>query len=369
MKLWKQIGLLCVAGGLAVGGYVYTQQDSGSQAAHKQSAARANRSAPGVVVDYAKFGTVEEVFQAVGSARAKQSVEIVPSSDGRVEAILFASGDEVTRGQVLLRLEDRAELAALKESQATLNETIRALDRANRLRESGNAAESFSDQARAAFQRAEAQFDLAQKDLQDRVVTAPFGGTVSFKQVDIGDRVTTTTIVTTIDDLSAIEVNFRVPEIFYNKVSIGQSARARTSVFPDRVFEGRVTQIGTRIDESSRSFDVRVTIPNKNYNLPSGLFMTVELVLETRNSILIPETAIVPEAGAAYAYVVEDSTVSRRNIEIGLRRDGEAEIISGVEDGEAVIVRGVQKVRDGADVRIIDENLPTASVPKKGERS
>jgi membrane fusion protein (multidrug efflux system) len=339
-----------------MGGGAYWYYYSDTNQINNGQALNKGRSVPGVNVALSEKGTVSIDFQTVGTARARQSVEVVALSAGRVEQILFSAGDRVSANEALLRLESRTQDAEMREAQATLMETKQALDRSKKLLKSGNVSDSFNDQANAAYLRAQAAFDRAQQALMERTVRAPFSGVTGFRQVDLGDRISTETKITVIDDLSEIDVGFKVPERFFGRVKLGQEATVETSAFPDQAFKGKVTQIGSRIEESSRAFDVRVSIPNQDYTLPAGLFMTVNLVLEQRESILVPEAAVVPEAGETYVYVVADGKAERHRVRIGQRRDGKAEILDNLSVGLPVVTRGIQKVSDGKPVKILNED-------------
>ena len=147
-----------------------------------------------------------------------------------------------------------------------------------------------------------------------------------------------------------------MPERFFGDVEAGAPVRARTRIFPDETFTGVVEAIDRRVDEVSRAFLVRARFDNPGLRLPAGVFMQVDLVMGSRPGVLAPEESLVTEAGEVHLYVVApDDTVQRRAVTIGGRRAGAAEILEGLEAGERVVVRGLQKVRDGASVRVLGE--------------
>ncbi|MGR3783559.1 MAG: efflux RND transporter periplasmic adaptor subunit [Albimonas sp.] len=263
-------------------------------------------------------------------------------------------------GRPLATLDDGSERAALAVAQAELAEAKAAFDRASALQEQGRTTASVYDSAKAAMLRAEARLDAARTDLGHMILRAPFNGVTGFSEIDEGAVVSTSTPVATLEDISQLDVEFMVPERFFGEVELGAPVRARTSIFPDETFVGEVEAIDRRVDEVSRSFLVRARFANPGLRLPAGVFMQVDLVMGSRPGVIAPEEALVTEAGDVHLYVVTpDDTVERRAVTVGGRRAGEAEIVEGLSAGERVVVRGVQKVRDGGPVRVLGEEPRT----------
>ncbi|MDF2234267.1 efflux RND transporter periplasmic adaptor subunit [Albimonas sp. CAU 1670] len=358
----RQLLVLAV---LAGGAGWFIHQQSQQEQAEAQSRARP---APGVVVAEAQAGEVERVVSAVGTGRALRSVELRFSVGGRVTAIQFRDGDPVEADEPLATLDDGSERAALAVVQAELAEARAAFDRAVQLQDQGRITASTYDSAKAEMLRAEARLDSARADLGHMILRAPFGGVIGFSEIEEGAVVSSSTPVATLDDISQLDVEFMVPERFFGDVRAGAPVRARTRIFPDETFEGVVEAIDRRVDEVSRAFLVRARFDNPGLRLPAGVFMQVDLVLGSRPGVIAPEEALVTEAGEVYLYVVgPDDKVQRRAVTLGGRRAGEAEILEGLVAGERVVVRGVQKVRDGAPVRVLGEAPRTDAGPAAPE--
>ncbi|WP_339947774.1 efflux RND transporter periplasmic adaptor subunit [uncultured Albimonas sp.] len=346
----KQLLVLAALAGGA-GWFIYQQAEQ----PEVEQAVR-SRPAPGVVVAEATAGEVERVVSAVGTGRALRSVELRFSVGGRVTAIQFRDGDPVEADDPLATLDDGAERSALAVAQAELAEARAAFDRAVALQDQGRITASTYDSAKAAMLRTEARLDAARTDLGHMVLRAPFAGVIGFAEVDQGAVVSSSTPLATLEDISQLDVEFRVPERFFGDVETGAPVRARTRIFPDETFTGVVEAIDRRVDEVSRAFLVRARFDNPGLRLPAGVFMQVDLVMGSRPGVLAPEESLVTEAGEVHLYVVApDDTVQRRAVTIGGRRAGAAEILEGLEAGERVVVRGLQKVRDGAPVRVLGE--------------
>jgi membrane fusion protein, multidrug efflux system len=336
----------------AAGGYAAYDQLNATRE-EPRGAEERSRPAAAVETAAAEVRDLSSSVEAVGTSLARQSIEMVALASGRVKEIGFEPGQKVAAGDVLVRLDDEIERADLAEAEATLRETTLALERAETLREQNAVSQAALDEARSRKAIAEAELDRATRRLADRTVRAPFDGIVGLRQVDAGARVSDTTVITTLDDLSEIEIEFAISETLYGRVALGQTAVATAAAYPDRRFEGTVTSIDSRIDPAGRSFKVRASLPNEDLALPAGMYMHVTLQLDRRTAVLVPETAVVPVGGKSYVYVVRDGVAERREVSLGARQPGTVEVADGVEAGDVVVVSGTQGLRDGAPVNIV----------------
>lgn len=310
----------------------------------------ARRETP-VVLAQSQMATFREMVEAVGTTRAKQSIDLVPLAAGRVERITFQGGEHVDAGQLLVQIDDRSQKVMLKEAEASLVEARSAFERIQDLRERKVSSEAALEQARAAFLRAEAIRDRAQHELADRAVKAPFAGTIGLRKVEEGSRIDTGTVITSLDDLAEVEVEFSVPELYFPRVSLNQPVAVRSDAFPDRTFEGRITAIDSRVSASSRAFKVRATIPNRDMTLRTGMFVGLELVLDERRAPAVPEEAIVSEGDKTFIYSVADGRAQRVAVKLGLRNGGLVEVREGLDAARSVIVSGLQNLEDGMAVK------------------
>jgi membrane fusion protein (multidrug efflux system) len=344
---------------LALGGGAVTyhrQQIDGEAAA----AVRRGASAVPVEVTPAALGTIRERIEAVGSTLARQAVDIVALSSGRVAEIAFTPGQHVQEGAVLIRLDDLAEQAAVAEAEAMLREAELALERARKLRSNNTVAQATVDELEAAYLGADARLDGEKKELTDRTVRAPFAGVVGIRGVDIGARVDDETVLTTLDDLVEIEIEFSVPEIFFARVRPDQLVEATSTAYPGETFTGRIATIDSRIGQVSRAFRVRAVLPNPDLELPAGMFMHVSVVLEERRAVLIPEQAVLAEGDSTYVFTVADGRALRRKIRLGQREAGTVEVLDGLVADQTVVRTGLQRLRDGVEVQVVNEPAPQA---------
>ena len=355
MSTLKQVAVLVALAVIAAGGYFTWQEFSGTDSADGAGAKRGG-GGPAVETASAQFTDIETVVEAVGTTRAVRAVEVTPSASGRIKEIAFQAGQRVEDGAVLVRLDDEIERADLAEAEAQLLEARRALQRAQALKKSSATSQAAVEKAVVAQATAQADRDRAARRLRDKTVTAPFGGIVGFAQVEQGARIEPNDTVTTLDDLSTVEIDFSLPENLYGRITPGKTVVATATAFPGRSFTGTIERIDSRIDPVSRAFRARAIVANPDYTLPAGMFMHLTVVLDSRNALTVPEEAIMFEGDQAFAFVIDKAgermIARKRPMKLGQRSFGSVEIIDGVAEGEAVITRGVQKAKDGGPVRM-----------------
>ena len=298
----------------------------------------------------------ETVVEAVGSTHARRSIEITPLASGRVTEIAIRAGAWVKAGDVLLRLDDDIQRADLSEAEAQLSQAQSALDRARTLKKNRVVAASAVDKLIAARTVAEADRARAARRLSDRTVIAPFAGIVGFTEVEQGARIENGIRVATLDDLSMVDIEFWLSEDLFGTVAAGRRIVANAAAFPDRTFTGAIDSIASRVDPVSRAFRVRARVANPDFALPAGMFMHLSVVLDMRQALTVPEEAIVIDGGRTVAFAVIEregkSRVEQRVVALGKRTFGHVEVRDGLAAGDDVIIRGVQKVRDGRWVRV-----------------
>lgn len=316
--------------------------------------------------------TFTDAVRAVGTARARQAVTLMPDTSGRISRIAIEPGAEVAAGDVLLQLDDRAEQADLKAAEATLAEAQAAFARQEQLNRSGSASDAAYQTARAALLRAEAERDRAQVTLDDRAIRAPFAGVVGLTDLVEGQFLDTTTQIATLDDLSVIEVDFSVPETLLPRLRIGQRIELTSSAWPGRAFQGQISRIDTRVDAATRSIALRAEIPNDDRALAGGMFLQVELVLDERTSPAIPESALSVDGQRSLVLVAQDGVAQQVEVRIGRQTGDLVELVSGLAPGAQIIVSNLHRVQQGTEVQATpralhaDAAAPATDTPDTG---
>jgi len=364
MRTLPQLAILALVGGLGAAWQVYGEQLGlprplalvGLEAAAPSGQQRSGGGGPvGVVVSPVRSGTVVDRTESVGTVRSRDAVTITAKVTGMVQNIRFQEGQRVRAGDALAELDAAALRAELDQARALFDDARSQLVRARGLQPGQNIAAQRLETLEALTRQAEGRVRQAQARLEELSVTAPFSGRVGLRQVSVGALVQPGTVVTTLDDISRVRVEFAVPEIYVARVREGSAVTARSSAFGERRFQGRVAVVDTRIDTATRTIRVVSEFDNPEEVLKPGLFMTVELEMERRdNALLIAEEALDPIGDRNYVYVIRDDRARRVEVRLGQRLPGEVEVLSGLRAGEPVVVRGVQRLRNDAPVRVVE---------------
>ena len=310
-------------------------------------------SPPAVFVTSVIKDQFEDRLEALGTLRANESVVLTASVTETVTSVHFDDGDRVNAGQILLEMTSAEEHAQLEETRARVKEARMQYDRVKSLASEGTAAKSLLDERKREWETARAQLAAIVSRLDDRLVRAPFNGIVGLRNISIGALVSPGTVITTLDDDTVMKLDFSIPSSYLTKLHSGLEIIAQTQAIPDRIFKGVVKSIDSRIDPVTRAVLVRAMLENEERILKPGMLMHVELLSNPRESLFVPEEALVPQGNKQFVLVVdENNTVSRREIETGARRPGEVEILNGLQAGEKIITDGTIKVRPGQSVTI-----------------
>jgi membrane fusion protein, multidrug efflux system len=306
-----------------------------------------------VTVEAVARELVDEV-EALGTTRAREAVEITSRVSSIITAISFREGQFIEAGTLLVELDNSQERAAMAEAEAAAIDSRSQFRRARELLESRTVSESQVQQLEAQMNANEARLRAAQARLEQTMVRAPSAGKVGLREVSLGSLVNPGTVITTLDDISSVRLDFTVPESFLGVLEPGLLINARSVAFAGREFQGKVNTINTRVDPVTRAVTVRADLPNEDGVLRPGMFLTVRLAGQTRARVMIPEAALVPEADRQNVYLVRDGRSWRTPVTVGRRLRGEVEIIDGLAPGDRVVVEGTQKVANGGRVTDVE---------------
>jgi membrane fusion protein (multidrug efflux system) len=354
---------ICIAV-LCAGWAIYATQHKDAPGAGPPAAGGARGNAPAfVTLAPVRAERISQKLEALGNARANESVDVSAKSSNIVTAVMFRDGERVKRGQVLVQLDNAQVRADVSAAEAALTESESQYNRSRELLSTQVLSKSSFEQLEATLKANRARLAAANARLEDTVIRAPFSGRVGLRRVSVGTLISPGVVITTLDDTSVIKLDFAVPENFLAALREGLSVRATAPAFPGRTFVGKVASIDSRVDLATRSVTVRALLANEDGALRPGMFLNVSLANDEREALVIPEEALTPEAVRQYVFVVADGKAERREVRIGGRRPGSVEIVAGLAAGEQVIVEGTQKVRDGGPVRAAQRTLDIAPTP------
>jgi membrane fusion protein (multidrug efflux system) len=311
---------------------------------------------------------LQEMIEALGTARANESVTLTASLTDTVRRINFDDGDYVEAGTVLVELTSEEEEAQLAEARAELDEARRQLARLEDLDRRGIAATSEVDLARSAAEAAEARLNTELARLKDRLIRAPFSGLLGFRDISPGTLLGPSDAITTIDDVSQIKLDFTVPEKFLAVMQPGRTIYASGVSWQDREFEGVVRAVGSRIDPVTRAVVVRAIIPNEDRALRPGMLLTVRILAEERTAIVVPERSVVQVGNSSFVYVVgANQRVHRQEVQLGTRQLGAVEVVAGLEEGEQIVTDGIIKLREGLLIKVAGDGAEQRVAEQRSE--
>jgi membrane fusion protein (multidrug efflux system) len=307
-----------------------------------------------VVATAARNEKLSLEVEALGTAKASESVDVTAKVSNLVTAIRFDEGQQVRKGEVLVELDGEQARADLAVANAALTESASQLKRSRELYATKVLSDQQIEQIEATYAANQARVAAARSRVNDTVIRAPFDGRVGLRRVSVGSLVAPGTVITTLDDTRAIKLDFTVPERVVAAMRAGLQLEATSVAYPGEVFVGRVDSVDSRVDPATRSVTVRAVVPNDKGLLKPGMFMNVRLSRGEADVLVVPEEALVPEQGDVFVYVVQDGAATKRKVTVGQRTIGSVQVTDGLQAGELVVIEGTQKLRDGAGVTLVD---------------
>jgi membrane fusion protein (multidrug efflux system) len=329
------------------------------------AAAPAKGPPPGVIVEASRVAVVRlpQALTAVGSLRSDEAVVVRPEVAGRVAEIAFREGEQVSKGQVLLRLDDSVQKADLDRARANLTLSKTKHERAIDLRNKGFVSSQALDELDNSVKVAAADTELMTARVNKMTLRAPFSGTIGLRQASVGDYVKEGQDIVNLESLDPLKVDFRLPELALSQVKNGQTLQIALDALPDKTYDGKVFAINPLIDANGRAIVIRAQVPNRDGKLRPGMFARVRLFTnDNKEAIVIPEEALFPVGDDKYVYKVVDGKAQRQKVEIGQRREGRVEILNGLKGEDVVVTAGVIKLREGVAVSVA--NAPPPPVGK-----
>lgn len=300
--------------------------------------------------------------EALGTAKANESMDVTSKISNVVTVVRFAEGQQVRKGEVLVELDGEQARADLAVANAALTESASQLKRSRELYATKILSDQQIEQIEATHGANLARVAASRARLNDTVIRAPFSGRVGLRRVSVGSLIAPGAVITTLDDTSTIKLDFTVPETVVAAMRPGLELEATSVAYPGRTFRGKVASVDSRVDPNTRSVTVRGLVPNSGGELKPGMFLNVHLARGESDLLVVPEEALLPEQGDVYVFVVKDGKATKRKVQTGQRRVGSVQVTAGLEPGEMVVTEGTQKLREGASVQV-QEPAPARDAP------
>jgi len=301
----------------------------------------------------------QPTLRAVATLAPVNGVEIAAEVSGVVSKVGFRSGAQAERGALLIQIDDSADRAELAGLEADLALAKSNLERTESLIERNLASREGLDSARNAVLRAEAAVGSKRALIAKKEIRAPFSGTLGIRNVNVGQFVSSGTVLVGLQDLDSLFADFSVPQQQLRSIASGLPIRLTVDAFPDQVFEGRVTAIDSQVDDTTHTLRAQATIANPKRALRAGMYAVVEVELpQMEGVVVIPRTAVTYSLYGDSVYVVEDAAeggglvAKRVPVKLGFEHDQEVVVTSGVEAGQRVVVAGQIKLQDGMAIEL-----------------
>jgi RND family efflux transporter MFP subunit len=393
MSVTKQIAISLVVVLLALAGwYVAGNRDAvfGGQAVANGESPRGNGQSGGgqgggqgggsggggfsrggdVPVVTARVGTdtTGAQIRAIGTATAVESITVFPEVTGIVTAIEIEAGTNVAKNQVLFKLDDADQAVEVEKAGVTLDLARDASDRAEKLAKTNNVTEAALIVTRNALRSAEINLKSAELARDKRTIRAPFNGVVGLIPVSVGDLVSSSTALTTLDDVSRLIVNFDAPERFSDLVKIGTPVLGQAVGLPGRDIKGSVSAIDSRVDPATRIFKIEATLEEGIEGLKPGMSITIAVDFPGAPQTTVSSLAVQWDRQGSYVWTIEENKAKRTPVQILGRKSGIVMVAADLQPGEEVVVEGLQRMRDGVAVRRVGgESEPPEAAVSSGD--
>jgi membrane fusion protein (multidrug efflux system) len=296
---------------------------------------------------------ISSFIETHGTLEAENEVDLVGRVSAPIVELRAEEGMAVARGQLLARL-DEAELAAqLEISRVNLAEAEQAWERAQQLEKSQLISPEEYEQARTRFETARAQFEGDRIQMGYTEVRAPFAGLVVARYVDLAEQISPGTPMFRLSDFDPLLCPIQVPERDLSRIEIGQSAYLEVEAWPDERFAAEVLRIRPVVDAATGTVRVTLSVAGRG-KLRPGMFADVFVETDRREAVLVmPKAALSVDSIGDTVYVAADGIASRREVELGFAEGDFVEAISGLADGEQVVVVGQDGLSDGTPIQVL----------------
>ena len=312
-----------------------------------KSAAEKTAEKPKVKLADVTARPVEQIQEYTATVEAEVKNNIAPSSPVRIDKIFVEVGDHVSKGQKLVQMD----AANLKQTKLQLDNQEVEFNRIDELYKVGGASKSEWDAAKMAYDVKKTAY---QNLLENTSLLSPISGAVTARNYDSGDMYSGGNPVLTVEKITPVKLLINVSEVYFTKVKKGAPVNVKLDVYGDEAFEGKISLIYPTIDPSTRTFQVEIQLPNQNQKVRPGMFARASLNFGTEENVVVPDLAIVKQAGAGdrYVYVYKDVKVTYNKVELGRRMGTEYELKSGVPNNSQVVIAGQTRLINGTEVEV-----------------
>lgn len=344
------------------GGFLILQRDGGSEATaaaaeESEVASEEEEKRVPVELDVARAADIPDVYPATGSLKARRAIDLKSKVAGQVTRLLVEEGDRVESGQLLVELDHREQVLKVDEARVRAETARTQLQRMQDMAQRGLETDRALEEAAQAYEVQKAQHEMEEVRLEDHFIRAPYAGTVTRRDVELGQTVQSGEALLGLAEISTLEVELHLPESVVRRLALGQEVEIRADVDDEQVLAGRVHRISPVVDAATSTVKVTLEVRNPSGAARVGSFVRARITTDVRRDVVsVPRKALVAEAGASFVFVAEADTVRKVEVETGYASRERIEITRGVELEDRVVVVGQGGLRTGSHVEPIEES-------------
>jgi RND family efflux transporter MFP subunit len=305
-----------------------------------------------VVIETLSFEYQTSLIEAVGTAQAKRSVTLFPGVSDEVTAVNFVPGQSVLKGDVLVALDSRLQDVNIKRTQIQLEDAQRNFNRVKNSLAKGAVAQRELDDTETVVRLAQVALQEAKENKEDRLVRAPFNGIVGLTEVEVGDRISSQTEITTIDDRQSLFVNFLAPELAVSYLMEKPNVQLQPWTNRTVNISAKIAELDSRVNTSDRTIRARALLENEFDLYRPGMSFRVSLRVQGERFVAIPEAALSWGASGAFVWLADNEKAKRVDVQIEQRLRGRILVSGDLSDGEILVIEGIQGLRSGQALNI-----------------
>jgi membrane fusion protein (multidrug efflux system) len=301
-----------------------------------------------------KPSKLDSRITATGTMLANESADLIPEVSGRIEKLYFTEGSSVSTGQLLVKIHDADLQAQIKKLDLQLKLAAERETRQKKLLAIGGISQEEYDMVLNQVYTQKADIEFLHSQIAKTEIRAPFNGTIGLKNVSSGGYVSPSVVIASIQQVDPLKIDFSIPEQYAGTVRIGDAVYFSVQGISEKL-QGSVYAIEPRIDQNTRTLQVRALCPNPNKKIFPGSFARVELSLkEINDAMLIPTEALIPELKGQKVFISSGGKAQSRKVEIGTRTEKSVQVTEGLHFGDTVITTGIMQLKNDATVKIIE---------------
>lgn len=291
---------------------------------------------------------VEQTSEFTATVEASVTNKIAPQMAVRIDKVFAEVGDKVRKGQKLVQM-DQSNLMQSKVQMENIEAEFKRLDELYKI---GGVSKSQWEAQKTSLEIAKTSYRNLSENTQ---LISPINGVVTARNYDSGDMFSMGTPIFVVEEIRPVELLVNISETLFTQVKKGMPVDVKLDVYGDETFAGKVSLVYPSIDSQTRTFPVEITVANNDERVRPGMFARITINFGVKQNVVVPDLAIVKQSGSGdrYIYVYKDGKVSYNKVELGRRMGDKYELISGVENGDQVVVTGQSRLNDGMEVEIV----------------